>query len=86
MAAWVLSVGVQTVDAVLVKGGGLRAVENVVEPRWVRKSEDAVPMWMLAEIRIPIFTFKGRQEDRVGQGLTKGRTVEHKRLRYSPAS
>lgn len=36
MAAWVLSVGVQAVDAVLVEGGGLRAVENVIEPRWVR--------------------------------------------------
>lgn len=36
MAAGVLSVGIQTADAVLVEGGGLRAVENVVEPRRVR--------------------------------------------------
>lgn len=49
MAAGVLGVGVQTVDAVLVEGGGLRAVEDVVKPRWVRQSEDAVAVWMLAE-------------------------------------
>lgn len=56
MAARVLSVGVQAADAVLMEGGGLRAVQDVVEPRWVRQSEDAVAMWMLAEIRIPSFT------------------------------
>lgn len=58
MATWVLSVGVQTVDAVLVEGGGLRAVQNVVEPRWVRQSEDAVAMWTLTEIRVSSFALR----------------------------
>lgn len=30
----------------------------MVEPRWVRQSEDAVAVWMLAEIRILSFTFR----------------------------
>lgn len=42
MAARMLSIGIQTVDAVLVEGGGLCAVEDVVKPRWVRQAEDAV--------------------------------------------
>lgn len=44
MAARVLSVSVQTADTVLMEGGRLRAVQDVVEPRWVRQSEDAVAM------------------------------------------
>ena len=59
MAARVLSIGVQTVNAMLVEGGGLCAVEDVVKPGWVRQSEDAVTMWMLAEIRIHHFYIQG---------------------------
>lgn len=62
MAAGVLSVGVQTVDAMLVKGGRLCAVEDVVKPGWIRETEDAVAVWMLAEIRMLIFTFRERAE------------------------
>lgn len=42
MAAGMLGVGIQTGNVVLVEGGGLSAMEDVVEPRWVRQSEDAV--------------------------------------------
>lgn len=42
MAAGVLSVGIQAVNAVLVEGGGLSTMEDMVEPRWVCQSEDAV--------------------------------------------
>lgn len=52
MAARVLSIGIQTVDAMLVEGGGLRAMEDMVKPGWVRQSEDAVAVCTLAEIRI----------------------------------
>jgi hypothetical protein len=42
MAARMLGISVQTADAVLVEGGGLCAVEDVVEPRWVGQPEDAI--------------------------------------------
>lgn len=41
MAGGVSGVGVETIDAVLVEGGRLSALKNVLQTRGVGKSEDA---------------------------------------------